>query len=300
MQKPTLVIMAAGLGSRFGGLKQLAAVDDFGASIIDFSLFDAKRAGFERVAFIIKREIEAEFRKTVGAKAEKNFEVSYVFQELSALPTGFEIPEGRVKPWGTGHAVLCCLGTVTGPFAVINADDFYGKSAYAEIFSFLSSPHAANEHAMVGYALRHTLTENGFVSRGVCETQDGFLSGITERTHIEKRGDAAAFTEDGENFLPLTGSEIVSMNFWGFGSDMLTQLERRFPQFLQSELPKNPEKCEFFLPSAASAALHENLATVRVLECDAQWHGITYREDLQTVKTAIQKMKLDGSYPERL
>ena len=212
MKEPTLVILAAGMGSRFGGLKQIMPVDPYGHSIIDFSLFDAYRAGFRKVAFIIKHEIEEDFKASVGRRIEKYFDVTYVFQQLDALPEGYTVPEGRVKPWGTGHAVACCAGKVDGPFAVINADDFYGRTAYTALYDFLSQPRPENEHAMVAYLVRNTVTENGSVARGVCEEKDGFLTDVTERTRIEKRGNDAAYTEDGETWVPLSGDTPVSMN----------------------------------------------------------------------------------------
>ena len=300
MKEPTLVIMAAGMGSRFGGLKQITSVDDFGHAIIDFSLFDAYRAGFRKVAFIIKHEIEDAFKAAVGERMEKYFDVKYVFQQLDKLPEGYEIPEGRAKPWGTGHAVLCCRDAVDGPFAVINADDFYGKGAYEAIYKFLSEDRPLSEYAMVAYRLRNTVTENGHVARGVCSVNDGFLQDIVERTHIEKRGGDAAFTEDGVSFTPLSGDTPVSMNFWGFSQQMLTELEARFPAFLDKGLAENPLKCEYFLPFVADEQLKEGIASVRVLDCDETWYGMTYKEDLDFVKAAIAKMKADGIYPEKL
>lgn len=299
MNEPTLVIMAAGMGSRFGGLKQVTAVDDFGNAIIDFSLYDAKKAGFKKVVFIIKHEIEDAFKEAVGKRAEESFEVSYVYQELDVLPDGFSVPEGRTKPWGTGHAVMCCHGTVKGPFAVINADDYYGGEAFDAIYKFLSGERRGGEHAMVGYRLRNTLTENGYVSRGICETRSGLLVGITERTHIEKCGDAAIFKQDGETH-PLSGDETVSMNFWGFGGEVIELLRERFGAFLQKELSENPLGCEYFLPDIAGAIISKKLGTIRVLSCDAQWHGVTYREDLPAVKAAIAALRQKGLYHDML
>ncbi len=294
------MIMAAGMGSRFGGLKQITSVDDFGHAIIDFSLFDARRAGFKKIAFIIKHEIEESFMAAVGSRMEKYFQVKYVFQQLDKLPEGYEVPEGREKPWGTGHAVLCCKDVVDGPFAVINADDFYGKGAYEAIYSFLKEDRPASEYAMVAYRLRNTVTENGHVSRGVCSVENGYLTDITERTHIEKRGEDAAFTEDGVTFEHISGNTPVSMNFWGFSQQMLQELEARFPAFLDRGLEENPKKCEYFLPFVADEQLKEGFATVRVLDCDETWYGMTYREDLDSVKAAIAKMKSEGIYPEKL
>ncbi len=300
MQEPTLVIMAAGMGSRFGGLKQITAVDDNGHAIIDFSLFDAKRAGFKKIVFIIKHEIEESFKNAVGKRMEKYFDVKYVFQQLDCLPEGYTVPEGREKPWGTGHAVACCKDAVDGPFAVINADDFYGPGAYKAIYDFLKAERPKSEYAMVGYRLRNTVTENGHVSRGICDVKDGYLTGITERTHIEKRGSDAAYTEDGESFTDISGDAIVSMNFWGFSTQMLDELNARFAKFLDKNLPLNPLKCEYFLPFIANEQLEEGLCTVEVLNCNETWYGMTYREDLDSVKSAIAKMKENGIYPEML
>lgn len=300
MAEPTLVIMAAGMGSRFGGLKQITSVDDQGHAIIDFSLFDARRAGFKKIVFIIKHEIEDSFKAAIGARMENFFDVQYVYQQLDRLPEGYSVPDGREKPWGTGHAVLCCRGTVTGPFAVINADDFYGRGAYEAIYSFLSADRPDSEYAMVGYKLRNTVTENGHVARGVCEIENGFLRDITERTHIEKRGSDAAYTEDGEHFAPLSGDTTVSMNFWGFSTKMLDELNARFPAFLDRSLPENPLKCEYFLPFVANEQLQEGSASVRVLDCNETWYGMTYRADLDSVRAAIAAMKDAGVYPVRL
>lgn len=300
MAEPTLVIMAAGMGSRFGGLKQITSVDDFGHAIIDFSMYDAHRAGFKKIAFIIKHEIEDSFKATVGTRMENFFDVQYVYQQLDRLPEGYSVPEGREKPWGTGHAVLCCRGVVDGPFAVINADDFYGRGAYEAIYSFLKADRPDSEYAMVGYKLRNTVTENGHVARGVCEIENGFLKGITERTHIEKRGNDAAYTEDGTNFTPLSGDTTVSMNFWGFSPRMLDELNSRFPAFLDRSLPENPLKCEYFLPFVADEQLQEGSTSVRVLDCNETWYGMTYRADLGSVRAAIAAMKDAGIYPARL
>ena len=299
MQQPTLVVMAAGMGSRFGGLKQLTPVDAQGHPIIDFSMYDARRAGFERVVFIIKHAIERQFRETIGRRMEARFDVAYVYQEPDVLPAGYRVPAGREKPWGTAHAVACCRGGVDSPFAVINADDFYGAGAFRAIYDFLAAEHRPNEHAMVGYRLRNTVTENGAVSRGICTVENGFLTGVTERTKIEKRGDAAVYIEDGAEH-PLTGDETVSMNFWGFGPAMLDELWARFPAFLDARLGVDPLKCEYYLPMVANEVLHEGLGSVRVLECGEVWHGVTYREDLQTVTDSIAVLKQNGHYPNAL
>ena len=299
MKQPILVVMAAGMGSRFGGLKQIIPVDEQGHPIIDFSMYDARRAGFRRVVFIIKHAIEQQFRETVGRRMERRFDVDYVFQEPDVLPAGYTVPEGREKPWGTGHAVACCRGTVRGPFAVINADDFYGAGAFRTIYDFLAAERGRGEHAMVGYRLRNTVTENGAVARGICTVENGFLTGVTERTKIEKRGDAAAYIEDGREY-PLTGNEIVSMNFWGFTEGMLDELWDGFPAFLDRQVPENPLKSEYYLPAVANTVLQEGRGTVRVLECGEVWHGVTYREDLQSVQCAVAALKQAGVYPEQL
>ena len=210
------------------------------------------------------------------------------------------MPEGRTKPWGTGHAVACCQGVVNGPFAVINADDFYGPSAFAAIYDFLRDNRREDCYAMVGYRLRNTVTEHGSVSRGVCRVENGLLTGITERTKIYKRGANAAYTEDGETFVDLPGDTLVSMNLWGFTSRMLEELTARFPEFLRENLPGNPLKCEYFLPSVVGAQLQEGTASVQVLPCEEIWHGVTYREDLESVRTAIAQMKKQGIYEETL
>ena len=300
MQEPTLVILAAGMGSRFGGLKQITAVDDHGHAIIDFSLYDAYRAGFRKVVFIIKHEIEEDFKNRVGRRMEKYFDVKYVYQQLDVLPAGYAVPEGRVKPWGTGHAVMCCAGVVDGPFAVINADDFYGPSAYTTLFDYLKEDRADNEHAMVAYELRKTVTENGSVARGICSVENGYLTDVVERTRIEKRGDDAAFTEDGVNFVPVSGSVPVSMNFWGFGKSMLRELQNRFPAWLDENLPKNPLKCEYFLPFVANSIIQEGMGSIRILNCRETWHGITYKEDMDSVVNYLAELRRQGVYPEAL
>ena len=256
-QAPKLVIMAAGMGSRFGGLKQMEPVDREGHSIIDFSMYDARRAGFRDLVFIIKREHDALFRERIGNRMERFFNVEYVYQELTDIPDGCTVPEGRVKPWGTGQAVACCRNVLHGPFAVINSDDFYGRTAFSEIYDFLRTNDDEHCYAMVGYRVRNTVTAFGSVARGVCEVQNGMLRGITERTKIYQRGDHAAYTEDGEHFQPLPGSTPVSMNLWGFTSSILKELKARFVPFLEKNLSVNPLKCEYFLPFVVDELLKE-------------------------------------------
>lgn len=299
-QKPALVIMAAGMGSRFGGLKQIEPVDPEGHIIIDFSLFDSWRAGFRDVVFIIKREMEAEFRACIGDRMERYFHVSYVYQDLDRLLEGIEIPKGRTKPWGTGHALACCRGTVNGPFAVINADDFYGRTAFSEIYSFLEAQTDASKYAMVGYRLKNTVTEFGSVARGVCEIENGMLTGVTERTKIYKKGADAEYTEDGVQFFPLAGDTIVSMNLWGFSARVLDELWNRMGAFLNDAIPANPLKCEYFLPFVVNAQLADKSASVQVLPCEEAWYGVTYREDLASVREAVARMKTEGIYTQAL
>ncbi len=303
-KKPALVVMAAGMGSRYGGLKQIDPVDEYGNIIMDFSIFDAKEAGFEKVVFIIKKAIEKEFKENVGKRMERRVQVEYVYQELDKVPEGFAVPEERVKPWGTGHAILCCKDVVNEPFAVINADDYYGKQAFQEIYNQLTSQgdDERYQYAMVGYELVNTMTDHGHVARGVCATDDqGRLVDIHERTRIEKRGDHGAYTEDdGATWVTLPGDTVVSMNLWGFTPSILEELDRRFASFLDREVPSNPLKCEYFLPFVVDELLKEDKAQVKVLKSKDRWYGVTYKEDKETVVQAIRRMKEQGLYPEKL
>ena len=299
-QAPKLVIMAAGMGSRFGGLKQMEPVDKEGHSIIDFSMYDARRAGFRDLVFIIKREHDALFRERIGNRMERFFNVEYVYQELTDIPAGCTVPDGRVKPWGTGQAIACCRNVLHGPFAVINSDDFYGRTAFSEIYEFLRTNDDEHCYAMVGYRVRNTVTEFGSVARGVCEVQNGMLMGITERTKIYQRGDHAAYTEDGEHFVDLPGDTIVSMNIWGFTQPTVSEFWTRLGAFFEKEVPLDPLKREFYRPSVVNQQLEEGTARVRVLPCEEVWHGVTYREDLASVKEAICALKAAGVYEERL
>ncbi len=304
MNKPVLVVMAAGMGSRYGGLKQIDPVDEQGHIIIDFSIYDAVRAGFEKVVFIIKKENEADFHEAILDRLSTQIEVSYVFQELTNLPEGYTVPEGRVKPWGTAHAVFSCAETIDGPFVVINADDYYGSRAFQMAYQFLTEQEDDTKYRymMVGYQLENTLTENGHVSRGICETDaDGFLTDIVERTHIERRGDVTAYTEDGgKTWTTIPAGSTVSMNMWGFSASILRELGERFPAFLRKNLPINPLKCEYFLPFAVDELLKEQKATVKVLKSEDKWYGVTYREDKPRVMAAIRALKDQGLYPENL
>lgn len=294
--------MAAGLGSRYGGLKQIEPVDAQGHPIIEYSVFDALRAGFGGVVFVIKPEMEQQMRDTIGAHIAQRAQVDYAMQTVTTLPPGFSVPKGRVKPWGTGHAVLCARKYLEGPFAVINADDFYGRTAFEDIYAFLMQPGDEREHAMVGYRLCNTLTENGSVSRGVCQVgKDGYLAEIVERTHIEARPNGAAYTEDGgKTFKNLDAQTIVSMNLWGFRASILPEMARRFERFLADSTAPEPLKREFYLPSVPDALIRAGKARVRVLETSERWFGVTYPEDMKTVRAAVAKMKEDGLYPEYL
>ena len=299
MKKPVLVIMAAGMGSRYGGLKQIDPVDEQGHIIMDFSVYDAHRAGFDEVVFIIKRENEQLFRDAIGDRVSRTMKVHYVFQDLEAIPEGYSVPEGRVKPWGTGHAVLCAQSVTDGPFAVINADDYYGAEAFRLIYDSLMKEQEST-YTMVGYLLKNTLTENGSVARGVCTTDaGGYLETIVERTKIIKTQEGAAFSEDdGATWQNVSPDSVVSMNMWGFPGSFMDELKARFPVFLDENLPVNPLKCEYFLPFVVNDLMKEGKVKVRVLTTHDVWHGVTYAEDKQGVVDAMQDLKDKGVYPE--
>lgn len=301
----SLVIMAAGIGSRFGGgIKQLTPVGPNGEIIIDYSIHDALEAGFDKVVFIIRKDLEKDFREIIGNRIEKICKVEYVFQELDMLPDGYEKPADRTKPWGTGQAVLCCKGVVKEPFAVINADDYYGRHAFEAIYNYLSEHEDDDKYryAMVGYLLKNTVTDNGHVARGICTTnEEGELVNITERTRIEKRDGKIAFTEnDGETWENLPEDTLVSMNMWGFTRSILDELKAEFPQFLKKGLIENPMKCEYFLPAVVSNLLEADRATAAVLPSTDKWYGVTYKEDKPVVVEAIRNLKKEGLYPENL
>ena len=303
MEKPILVVMAAGMGSRYGGLKQIDPVGSCGEAILDYSIYDAHEAGFDTVVIIIKKAIEKDFMETVGARLKKApVEIRYAFQELDKLPAGYTVPEDRVKPWGTSHAVLCARDAIgNAPFAVINADDYYGKSAFKVIYDYLSTHSDTDKYSycMVGYEVSKTVTENGSVARGVCETDENdYLTKVTERTKIEKYADGIHFTEDGgETWTELAPDTKVSMNLWGFTPGFLQEIENRFPAFLdQAIIAKNP-KAEFFLPTTVSELLAENKAVVKVLHSPDKWYGVTYAADKAVVVDAMQKFTQQGLYP---
>ena len=302
MKEPVLVVMAAGMGSRYGGLKQIDPVDQEGHIIMDFSIYDAVRAGFKKVIFIIKKENEQDFRDAIGDRLSDKVEIVYVHQDLNNIPEGFKVPEGRVKPWGTGHAVLSCAEVIDGPFVVINADDYYGTHAFKMAYDFLAQAQEDTvpaQYMMVGYRLENTLTDNGYLSRGVCETDsDGYLADINERTHIEKRDGGAAYTEDdGKTWTSLPGDTPVSMNMWGFTPSFLDELETGLRTFMTDELPKNPAKGEYYLPFAVDHLIQNGQATAKVLQTSAQWYGVTYKEDKPVVVDALRRMTEAGLYP---
>ena len=303
MAKPVLVILAAGMGSRYGGLKQMDPVDNQGHKIIDFSIYDAKQAGFEKVIFIIKKEMEQDFRECVGNPISKHMEVEYVFQELSNVPDNFTIPEGRVKPWGTTHALYCCKDVIDGPFMVINSDDYYGKSGYQLMYQFLSSQKEdTGNYAMVSYELGKTLTEKGSVTRGCCKTDDnGFLQDIVEQKMLVKTENGAAYSEDdGETFHPIEVTSPVSMNMWGFGKSIIPEFGKALDLFFDKKVALNPMKAECLIPTEVDVLLKSKKATVKVLTSTDQWFGVTYKEDKPYVVESIQKLKDAGEYPEKL
>jgi len=304
MKKPVLLIMAAGMGSRYGGLKQLDRIGSGGEIIMDFSIYDAMLAGFEKVIFIIKKEIEKEFKEIIESGAGKFIETEYVFQDIQDIPGGFSVPEARVKPWGTGQAVLAARKIIDGPFAVINADDYYGADAFIKMYEFLSGKDCRSTvpygFAMVGYNVENTLTENGCVSRGICETDsDRNLISVTERTKIFGTENGIFYEEDGKK-MEIQAGKTVSMNFWGFSSAMMQELENGFSEELIKILAKDPVKGEYYLPKRADQLVKSGKAKVKVLESSDRWYGVTYKEDRESVLNALQSMKDKGLYPEKL
>ncbi len=305
MKKPVLVVMAAGMGSRYGGLKQIDPVGSQGEAILDYSLFDAHSAGFEKAVIIIKDAIREDFMSTVGARLQKcPMEIVYAYQELHKLPEGFAIPADRVKPWGTCHAVMCAREEIGGaPFAVINADDYYGKDAFRVIFEYLSSLTEADEghFCMVGYQLGNTVTDHGSVARGVCTVKDGYLVDIAERTRIEKYEGGIHFTvDDGQTWEDLTFDTPVSMNMFGFTPGFLDEMAAGFPEFLATQVPMNPMKAEYLLPRLVDTMLKSKKATVRVLHSADRWYGVTYAADKPMVVAALAKLREEGKYPDGL
>ena len=304
MKKPTLVILAAGMGSRYGGLKQIDPIDDEGHKIIDFSIFDALKAGFGKVVFIIKKENEADFRSLVGDPISKHMEVEYVFQDITDVPEGFVMDPERVKPWGTTHALQCCKGVVNEPFAVINADDYYGRSAYTTLYEYLMGHEDSDKHpyAMVGYELKNTLTDKGSVARGICVTNEqGFLEDIVERTNIIKTETGAAYSEDeGVTYTDVSVDSLVSMNMWAFYPSIFELFDGALNRFFQEDVAKKPLKAECLIPTEVDKLLKAGKATVEVLSSADRWFGVTYQEDKPFVKASIAELKEKGLYPKKL
>lgn len=301
MHRPQLIIMAAGLGSRFGGMKQIAPLDEAGHLIIDYSIFDALRAGFEEVVIIVKPEHEGAFEERIGRRIRPFVQLRYAHQALDMLPSGFSVPEGRQKPWGTGHALLCAKEHINAPFAVINADDFYGREAYQVLYDFLAAPRAGDEHAMVSYLIENTLSDNGSVARGVCSLDErGNLAAIQERTGILPDPGGATYPREDGSLVFVPRGTVVSLNFWGFQPSVLQFAEEGFLDFLRDNLPTAPLASEYFLPGIPDRLIREGRGSVRVLTTGAKWYGVTYRGDMPFVQEAVAEMRRQQVYPERL
>lgn len=303
--KPTLVIMAAGMGSRYGGLKQVDKITDAGEIILDFSLYDAMMAGFDRAVFVIREEHRDIFRELVDERAGRFMKIEYAYQDINDIPEGFSVPEGREKPWGTSHAIYACRDLIDGPFLVINADDYYGPGGFVSVYEYLANAKADEgvyDFCMAGYMLENTITENGHVTRGVCEVDDnGFLKDIVERFKIQRKGDAICYyEEESDTWVPLPDGTQVSMNFWGFSRGFIDETVNRIEDFLQNQVPGNPLKSEFLLPRTVDELIKEGKATVKVLPCHDKWCGVTYKEDWQSVHDELQSKKDKGEYPEKL
>lgn len=300
MKKPTLVILAAGMGSRYGGMKQIDGVGSHGEPIIEFSIYDAYQAGFRKVVLIIRREHEELFRKCLTDRvANGGMEVDFAYQDMNNLPAGFQVPEGREKPWGTTHALLACKGIVNEPFAIINADDFYGKDAYKVIYDYLTNEITDDHYAMVGFKCLNTLTANGTVTRGLCEEKNGYLSAITEIQKIALQNGHAVYEDNGE-WKPIDDNALVSMNFWGFTPKIFDEIEPIFTEFLKNNIEKNPLKCEHVIPTAVEDLLKEGKVSVKMLSSKDKWFGVTYKEDKPDVVAKIAEKKKNGEYPDVL
>jgi len=300
MNKPTLLILAAGIGSRYGGLKQLDKVGPGGEAIIDYSIYDAIQAGFGKVVFVIRKSIEADFKEFIGNKLDGKIDVEYAFQELDKLPEGITINPERQKPWGTGHAVLMAADMIKENFAVINADDFYGRDAYTTIAKYFNElDFSSNDNCMVGYQLKNTLSDHGYVSRGQCTSdENNYLKDVVERTHIEKTDRGILFEDENKNLVKLDENTLVSMNFWGFTPQYFVQLEKRFVRFMEAH--KTELKAEFFIPTVVNEMIEEGIGKTKVLESDASWFGVTYQEDRPVVVESIRELIREGKYPENL
>ena len=303
-KEPTLVIMAAGMGSRYGGLKQVDTITDTDEIIVDFSLYDAMLAGFDRAIFIIRDEHRDLFREVIDERAGRFMKIEYAYQKIDDIPQGVAVPEDRKKPWGTAHAVLSCRDMIDGPFAVINADDYYGPDGFAAIYEYLTTHEDGEkqEYCMVGYKLENTVTENGTVSRGVCTIdENGNLADVTERTKIKEVDGRISYTEDeGETWIPLPDGTIVSMNFWGFTAGMMNELKDGMDEFFETKFISDPVKSECYLPAVADNLIKTGKANVKVLNSSDAWYGITYPEDKEDVKNALESMKDKGLYPPKL
>ncbi len=300
MIQPTLVILAAGMGNRYGGLKQIAPVDRYGNLIIDYSIYDAFEAGFSRIVCVIKKEMEKDFHEVIGNRIAKHAQLDIAYQEIDMLPSGYILPEGRKKPWGTGHALLCAKDAIDGPFAVINADDYYGKSTFSIMYDYLKEPHKIGNYAMVGYLLENTLTDHGTVARGICDVgSKGFLSNITERLSIRKHSGGGAFSLDNKEII-LPAGTIASMNFWGFDTSFLQALESNFLAFLSNEMNDNILKSEYMLPNIVQYMIDQKKASIKVLKSHDKWFGVTYQQDMPIVCAALEELKKKGVYSEKL
>ena len=301
--KPTLFLLAAGMGSRYGGLKQLDGLGPNGETIMDYSIYDALKAGFNKIVFIIRKDIEEDFRRIIGDRISEIADVSYAFQDLSALPDGFSVPDGRTKPWGTGQALLCCKGVIDTPFAVINADDYYGKEGFKKVHDFLVEEHSQDDllhFCMAGFILGNTLSENGGVTRGICQVDDReLLTSIVETHDITKTADGAGVPDGNGGFAPLDTNSHVSMNMWGFTPEILDYLDQDFAAFLSAQ-KEGDLKCEYLIPTVVDDMLKKQLADVQVLETRDRWFGVTYAEDKAYVTDSIQALVKGGIYPEKL
>lgn len=298
--KPVLVVMAAGLGSRYGGLKQLDKIGPNGEIILELSSYDAIKAGFEKIVFILRKEIVEEFKELIGNKLSRFAEIEYVIQDINNIPEGFEVPEERVKPWGTGHAILCARDVVKSSFLVINADDYYGQESFKLMYEYLSSNTEENNHAMVGYELKNTLSENGHVARGICTVENGELKEVVERTKIIKKGESAYYTENEQDWIEVDYNSIVSMNMWGFMNSIFEITEKGFKDFLRNDLKNNPLKAEYYIPLVVSNLINSGEGKVKVMNSKDKWYGVTYQEDKVFVKEAIEKMINEGKYKKNL
>lgn len=303
-KEPTLVVMAAGLGSRYGGAKQIDKMTDTGEIILDFSLYDAMMAGFKRVVFVIREEHRDIFRELVDERAGRFMEVGYAFQKLDDIPEGIEVPEGREKPWGTSHAIYACRHLIDGPFLVINADDYYGPGGFASVYEYLTTHEDGNvmKFCMAGYHLANTITENGHVARGVCQTdENGLLTSIVERKKILRRPEGISFTEDdGETWTVLPEDTLVSMNFWGLSAGIMDAINEGMEEFFRRVVPTNPLKAEYLLPETIDRLIKEGRAQAQVIPCHEKWCGVTYKEDREDVVNQLQAKKDQGLYPEKL